>query len=93
MKKKLFIIAACVVCILGIFSCDWDALASSSSSSSSGGGGGCGYSSTGHRWYLYQTSGGVTYDYTSDSACHAAASEQGYTYYCYDGKCYGYYVK
>ncbi len=83
MKKKLFIIAACVVCILGIFSCDWDALASSSSSSSkscpSGG------------LTLSSYNG---YSITSSSACSSGcASEYEYynNYYCWTGStCYCY---
>lgn len=49
----------------------------------------CGYSSTGNRWHL--TTGGS--EYSSESACESAAANAGYSYYCYDGKCYGYYVR
>lgn len=44
-------------------------------------------------YHLYYTSGGTSYEYDSDSECATRAYNSGYKYYCYDGKCHGYYTK
>lgn len=44
-------------------------------------------------YHLYYTRNGTSYEYSSDSECATRAYQDGYKYYCYDGKCHAYYTK
>ena len=79
MKKILFLILLALIASLGFVACD---SIKDDDDCPSGG-----Y----HIWY---TSGGVDYEYSSDSDCSSHAYDREYKYYCYrGGKCYAYYTK